>query len=101
MNDWQKVVLLRPKDAEYLLGALAATVAAGHAKEAGPIAELVRASRVDSALGPAMLAEVWLVNGDVAAAQTQLEQAVATDPLDVRSRARLRELRVSAPPPVK
>lgn len=101
MNDWQKVVLLRPKDAEYLLGALAATVGAGHAKEAGPIAELVRASRVDSALGPAMLAEVWLVNGDAAAAQAQLEQAVATDPLDVRSRARLRELRMSAPPPVK
>lgn len=99
MNDWQKVVLLRPKDSEYLLGALAATVAAGHAKEAGPIAELVRSSRVYSALGPAMLAEVWLVHGDSAAALAQLEAAVAQDPLDMRSRARLRALRQTATPP--
>lgn len=98
MTDWRKVALLRPKDSDFLIASLASTVAAGLAADAGPIAELVRASQVRSALGPAMLAEVWLARGDRDAALRDLAAAVAADPLDVRSRARLREIQAAAPP---
>ena len=97
MTDWGKVVLLRPKDPDYLIASLTSSVAAGRAADSGPIAELVRSSQARSAIGPAMLAEVWLARGDREACMRDLAAAVAADPLDVRARARLREVQASAP----
>ncbi len=93
MRDWDRVAAQRPKQGGFLLAALRAHVRAGQLGTAMPIAELVRASKVNPALGPAMLAEVQLASGDRAGAILLLEQALAADPLDLVSRARLRELR--------
>lgn len=93
VKDWDQVAALRPKDSEFLLAALRSHVLAGQLGTATALAELVRASKVNPALGPAMLAEIRLAGGDRAGAVDLLTRAVAADPLDLVSRARLRELR--------
>ncbi len=93
LADWDDVVALRPKESAWLLGSLAAHVEAGKARESRPLAELVRASKNVNALAPAMLAEVAAANGDRPGAITLLSDALTTDPLDIRARARLTELR--------
>jgi hypothetical protein len=84
---------MRPKQSEFLLAALRSRVLAGELGTAGPLAELVRASKVNPALSAAMLAEFRVASGDRAGAIELLAKAVVADPLDLQSRARLRELR--------
>lgn len=93
MADWDRVAAMRPKQSEFLLAALRSRVLAGELGSAGPLAELVRASKVNPALSAAMLAEFRAASGDRAGAIELLAKAVVADPLDLQSRARLRELR--------
>jgi tetratricopeptide (TPR) repeat protein len=92
VRDWDQVAAQRPKQPEFLLAALRAHVLARELGTATKLAELVRASRVNPALAPAMLAEVQLAAGDRPGAIKLLNEALAADPLDLAARARLREL---------
>ncbi len=91
--DWDRVVAQRPKQAEYLLGSLHARVAAGQAKSAIRVADLVGASRITSPQTYALLAEVQAAVGDRPGAIRLLETCISRDPLDTAARRRLRALR--------
>jgi predicted Zn-dependent protease len=89
---WERITRERPKQGEYLLGYLQALVAAGRAAEGAQWVDTLSSSPLGSAMVPVIRAEIRVATGESAAAQRDLLDAIARDPLDVRSRIRYRKL---------